>query len=172
VDLGTGTASGNGADTVANIENVDGTSFDDTITGNDAANKLYGGISGINTLVGEAGDDVLIDGFGADTMIGGDGTDTVDYHSAPRGLSIDLRSGSARHDGGDHVDSVENIIGSSFDDRLYGDDGVNVVLGGPGNDTIYGFGGNDTLNGQDGVDFIDGGDGADTCTGEHDFACE
>jgi Ca2+-binding RTX toxin-like protein len=133
---------------------------------------LYGGVAGVNTLVGGDGDDVLIDGFGADTMVGGDGVDTVDYAAAPRGVSIDLRSGSARHDGGDHVDSVENITGSAFNDRLYGNDEANAILGGPGDDTIYGFGGDDSLDGQVGVDFVDGGAGTDTCSGEYEFSCE
>ncbi|MEI9939163.1 MAG: calcium-binding protein [Pseudomonadota bacterium] len=47
------------------MENVVGTDFDDTITGNAAANELVGGL-GDDTLDGAAGDDVLEGGGGAE----------------------------------------------------------------------------------------------------------
>ncbi|MFO7628485.1 MAG: Calx-beta domain-containing protein, partial [Prochlorococcaceae cyanobacterium] len=45
-----------------------------------------------------------------------------------------------------------NRKGTSFDDVLWGDDGVNVIEGGDGNDTITGFGGADVLSGGQGAD--------------------
>jgi len=48
---------------------------------------------------------------------------------------------------------VENVIGTGFDDTLFGNQESNVILGGAGNDNIHPFGG---------VDFVDGGDGVDT----------
>jgi Ca2+-binding RTX toxin-like protein len=53
-------------------------------------------------------------------------------------------------------DSFEhfNVIGSAFNDRLYGDVGDDVLSGGDGNDIINGGGGNDTLIGGDGDDSL------------------
>jgi uncharacterized surface protein with fasciclin (FAS1) repeats len=48
---------------------------------------------------------------------------------------------------------VENIIGTDFDDTLFGNQESNVILGGDGDDAIHPFGG---------VDFVDGGEGTDT----------
>src|SRR5207237_6617976 len=57
-----------------NIENVQGTNYNDRITGNDAANVL-GGWAGNDTLVGGGGNDTLIGGPDADLMTGGAGDD-------------------------------------------------------------------------------------------------
>jgi Ca2+-binding RTX toxin-like protein len=54
-------------DTIKNFENVIGTSFNDSITGDGIANSLFGG----------AGDDTLIGGGGADTLAGGTGNDRL-----------------------------------------------------------------------------------------------
>ncbi len=58
--------------------------------------------------------------------------------------------------------TIEDAIGSSFDDVLAGNAAVNALLGGAGNDLLYGAGGNDVLVGGAGDDRIDGGDGLDT----------
>src|SRR5207253_858198 len=57
---------------------------------------------------------------------------------------------------------VEGVLGSSFDDRVEGNDGDNVIQGLDGNDQIFGAGGNDDLRGGAGADEIHGGDGTDT----------
>jgi Ca2+-binding RTX toxin-like protein len=59
VNLGTGVATGVGADTLVNIENVLGGSGDDTITGSAANNKLDGG-AGADSLIGGAGNDTYV----------------------------------------------------------------------------------------------------------------
>jgi Ca2+-binding RTX toxin-like protein len=72
VDLGTGSATGEGADTLLGFRNVIGSQFGDTLTGNGAA----------NTIRGQVGDDTLNvrDGVaGNDTADGGDGADTCTY---------------------------------------------------------------------------------------------
>jgi len=96
----------------------------------------------------------------------------VSFVDAPNAVTVDLRSGFARFDGGDRLANVENIIGSSFDDTLRGDDNANSILGGDGNDTIEGNGGDDILEGGGGIDIIDGGPGNDTCSGERLVNCE
>jgi Ca2+-binding RTX toxin-like protein len=75
-DLQAGTASGEGADTLAGIENVAAfSSFDDQITGNSSPNVISTN-DGNDTIAGLAGDDVLNGGDGIDSLNGGDGTDT------------------------------------------------------------------------------------------------
>jgi hypothetical protein len=66
------------------IENANGGSGDDTITGNAAANRIDGG-AGDDTLLGGAGDDVFVfaPGFGADRIVDfdadpADGQDRID----------------------------------------------------------------------------------------------
>jgi Ca2+-binding RTX toxin-like protein len=39
--------------------------------------------------------------------------------------------------------SIENAIGSAFNDQIYGDGGANVLEGGAGADSIFGVGGDD-----------------------------
>ncbi|MBL4589953.1 MAG: type I secretion C-terminal target domain-containing protein [Alphaproteobacteria bacterium] len=67
VNLVNGTATGNGSDTLTSIENVEGTSFNDTIrgdgtdnvlNGNDGNDTIFGG-SGNDTINGGAGDDII-----------------------------------------------------------------------------------------------------------------
>jgi Ca2+-binding RTX toxin-like protein len=64
--LTTGTATGDGSDSLFALEIVDGSSFADNLTGG----------PGNDSLVGEAGDDVLDGLAGIDYLKGGDGTDT------------------------------------------------------------------------------------------------
>jgi len=66
---------------------------------------------------------------------------------------------------------IENLIGSNYDDHLYGNEVGNKIEGGTGSDsiegwdgddTLFGGAGNDHLTGGSGNDSIDGGDGNDT----------
>ncbi|NDG39462.1 MAG: hypothetical protein EBY28_08750 [Betaproteobacteria bacterium] len=50
---------------------------------------------------------------------------------------------------------IENLVGGSGNDSLFGNDAANTITGGLGDDTIFGAGGDDTL---------DGGAGSDTVT--------
>ena len=49
-------------------------------------------------------------------------------------------------------DSSENIIGTAYDDIIYGNDGNDTLNGGNGNDTLSGGTGHDSLNGGAGDD--------------------
>ncbi len=71
--LKTGDALG---DTYNGIENLTGSAYDDTLTGNGGANILDGG-AGIDTLSGGNGNDTLTGGAGNDTLLGGNGNDTL-----------------------------------------------------------------------------------------------
>lgn len=72
--LAAGTASGEGNDTLVNIENLSGSPQGDTLTGDDGPNILVG-LGGDDTLAGGPGNDVLLGGAGSDTLDGGNGTD-------------------------------------------------------------------------------------------------
>ena len=168
VNLGTGTVSGGHAagDTLTSIENLRGSRFGDTLTGDGNMNTLEGGA-------------------GADTLDGGNGSDWASYAGSGAAVQVNLASGKGtRGDAkGDTLTNIENLRGSGFDDRLTGDSGDNRIFGGAGNDTLRGGVGNDTLYGgfrerltgsenySDtlyggvGHDALIGGDGADTLEG-------
>ena len=75
--LATGVVSGSSdADTLLNIENLTGSSLNDTLAGNAGRNVLNGG-AGDDSLSGGDGNDTLIGGTGKDTLIGGAGTDLL-----------------------------------------------------------------------------------------------
>ena len=154
-----GTAQG---DTLTSIENVYGSAYDDLLIGNAASNALSGmggddtlkGGGGADVLAGGAGDDLLLGGTGADTLYGGSGIDTVSYAGSSEGVLVLLQYSHATEGDGtvDIFSSIENVIGSSHDDYMEGDDGANVMVGGDGQDALYGMGGADTLIGGDDSD--------------------
>jgi Ca2+-binding RTX toxin-like protein len=103
--------------------------LDDTVTGTDGNDVLDVG----------AGDDVLIGGLGNDVLDGGEGTDTVSYATATGKVIVNLLATTNQATGGagsDVLISIENVIGTSFDDTLQGDAHDNVLDGGLGNDTL------------------------------------
>jgi Ca2+-binding RTX toxin-like protein len=136
------------------VESAVGSSGADVLTGDGNVNVLEGG----------SGNDRLR-GFGnADVLDGGTGTDTVDYsafYSVNRsvGVIVDLAAGDATGDGADSLVGVENVRGSSFDDRIAGNAQANRLRGGGGRDTITGRGGEDVLLGADGADIFAARDG-------------
>ncbi|WP_343714834.1 calcium-binding protein [Inquilinus sp.] len=141
-------------DALTGIENLIGSSFADTLHGDATANRLTGG-SGDDILNGHGGDDTLAGGAGADQLIGQDGVDTADYSTSGAGVTVDLAAGTGVGGDaqGDTLAAIENVIGSSFSDRLYGDAGANALTGGAGDDTLRGGAGADILDGGDGSDF-------------------
>jgi len=66
-----------------NIEDVTGSSFNDTITGNASANRINGG-AGADTINGGDGADTIIGGKGGDVLSGGAGADKFVYTSIHR----------------------------------------------------------------------------------------
>jgi Ca2+-binding RTX toxin-like protein len=61
--------------------------------------------------------------------------------------------------------TIEQLIGSSYADSLYGNEANNTVDGGAGNDSIEGWDGNDLLLGGEGADTLVGGSGNDILDG-------
>lgn len=68
--------SGTDVDRVRNVENVTGSTGNDTITG-DSLNNVLSGFTGNDVLNGGAGNDTLDGGVGTDTLTGGAGNDTL-----------------------------------------------------------------------------------------------
>jgi Ca2+-binding RTX toxin-like protein len=114
-----------------------------------------------------AANDILESGAGADTLDGGDGSDTVSYANSTAGVRVDLGAGTTRGGdaAGDHLTSIENLIGSALRDTLSGDGGDNALAGEDGNDTLNGEDGNDVLSGGAGNDNLSGGAGNDLLDG-------
>ncbi len=173
VNLADGTGSGGDAevDTLANVEHLEGSDHDDTLTGDDNGNRLAGlggadrldGAGGDDSLDGGDGNDVLEGGAGADSLDGGAGSDTAAYRSSSAAVTVNLATGTGNGGDaeGDTFVNIENLESSDHDDILTGDDATNSLLGGAGNDRLEGGNGNDFLEGGAGADSLDGGAGAD-----------
>jgi Ca2+-binding RTX toxin-like protein len=113
------------------------TAGDDLFIG-DAANETVDGLAGNDTLEGGQGDDTLEGGPGNDVIDGGVGRDTASYATAPAGVSVNLFAVGRQDTGGGGADvlvSIENLIGSMFDDNLTGFND-SVLRGGEGDDTL------------------------------------
>ena len=149
VNLASGVNSGGYAqgDVLRSIEQVVGSDFNDTLTGDASANILTAG----------AGDDMLEGGAGADRLDGGAGIDTASYAGATGAVTVSLATGTgtAGDAAGDMLVDIENLTGSAFADRLTGDAGVNVLTGGAGDDVLAGLGGADALDGGTGSNTAD-----------------
>ena len=153
-----------GWDTLVNIENLSGTPFSDTLTGDNGDNWLWGSpatlgdgsISSLNNdfLYGMGGNDLLVVGIGNHTIDGGDDNDTLRFteNGSPEGpVFIDLNlQGSAQDTGQGSwiITNIENLSGGVANDFLTGDDNSNVLAGDNGDDTLNGGGGDDTLLGD------------------------
>jgi len=157
-------------DRLKNIEGLMGTRYGDTLAGDGNSNTLYGadieasgpndddhlyGRGGADGLFGYDGNDILDGGEGADVLDGGAGRDTADYTSSPDAVTVDLSQATVVATGGDaqgdRLVSIENLVGSRFDDNLTGGAGRNDLYGGVGNDTLVG-GAEDSLWGGVGND--------------------
>jgi Ca2+-binding RTX toxin-like protein len=176
-------------DRLTNIENVTGSTYNDTLIGNAVANILLGGL-GNDTLTGDGGDDILDGGDGNDTLNGGTnddillgglgndtliagagnnvldgskGIDTVDYSSHATGLVISLGGGDGANG------EVHEYSGNLNEIFLNGEDlvpkdtlsWIENVNGTNRADVILGSEAANTLLGNGGADIIHGGDGGD-----------
>jgi Ca2+-binding RTX toxin-like protein len=180
VNLTTGVHAGAAAGLViGGIEQVEGTFFNDDITGNAVANRLDGrdgadrltGGGGNDTLVGGSLDDTMAGGAGSDVIFtladgdsvsGGDGRDTLSFDLMSVAATVNLDSGRASS-GFNLVsyDGIEVIILTFANDTVLGGTVDMEVRGRGGNDSIATGSGNSTLAGGTGNDILDGGTGAD-----------
>ena len=101
-----------------------------------------------DTLLGGNGDDTLIGADGSNYLDGGAGNDTASYATAKAGVVVDLSQTGYQNTQGAGLDklvSIDNLIGSDFNDTLKGNDQDNILHGGLGDDTLTGGGGSDTF---------------------------
>lgn len=134
VDLSLGTATGEGADTLVNIQNVTGSAFKDTIIGNAAANILQGG-GGNDTIQGGDGNDTIRGGDGNDIITGGVGTDTAFGEGGNDTLNWDSADSFDGGTGFDTVDASQNST-DTIDLRGAGFKNVERILTGSGKDVV------------------------------------
>ena len=145
-------------DILEDIENLNGSAYNDSLIGN----------AGANTLAGLNGNDALEGGGGADTLNGGNGVDAATYVFSGAGVVVSLVTGTGGggEAEGDVLIGIEDIYGSRlYRDVLVGDENTNHLHGLGGDDSLYGRGGNDFLYGLQGHDVLDGGSGADRMYG-------
>jgi Ca2+-binding RTX toxin-like protein len=140
-------------DRLFSVENVGGSRFADTLTGDAGANVLSG-MAGDDALIGGDGNDVLRGGAGADYLNGGAGGDTASYYTGTAGVAVNLAAGtgSGGEAQGDILTGIETLSGSQGNDSLVGNTVANVLQGWNGNDVLTGAGGKDTLTGGAGAD--------------------
>jgi Ca2+-binding RTX toxin-like protein len=194
------TSTGINAQGGSGLDTLVGGSGNDTLLGEGENDQLLGGV-GDDILIGGSGEDLLegggnndhLDGgIGSDTLRGGAGDDTLDggagdtagsidhvqYLDAPCGVTVNLAVAIAqvtRCGGVDTIRNIEGAYGSSWDDRLTGNDAKNylhgqngwdTILGGGGNDELYGEEGDDRLLGEAGDDYLYGQGGNDSLFGD------
>ena len=143
--------------TGAGDDEISGGEGDDVIYGGDGNDIIDGG-SGTNQLSGEEGDDIFIAGSGVDIIDGGNGFDTISYANSSEAININLSNneisgGDAEND---TITSIENVIGSNFDDEIIGNSESNILNGKIGNDILQGGLGSDiyVYNANSGTDII------------------
>ena len=181
INLDGNTASGGHAegDVIANFERVNGSRFDDQLTGDNENNRLVGR-QGNDVLQGLAGDDSLRGGAGDDEIDGGDGTGDrfqeiadVDFVAADGSLTgfgndtfsnieiLQLFGGGSGNtqDATSLTETRAFLYGRGGDDQLIGGAAHDRLQGDDGNDTLAGNAGDDLLRGGYGDDVFDGGDG-------------
>jgi Ca2+-binding RTX toxin-like protein len=165
-DLGAGTATGQGSDTLTNIDNLLGSTQADTLTGDDQDNMING-LQGADSLDGGTG-----------------GVDTASFAGLAQGVDANLATDSATTIGPGEIDTLanfDNLSGTNHDDFLTGDGGPNVFDGGLGGIDTVRFSGvsqgvtaslvSNTATGQgsdsfSGIENLTGSDQADTLTGD------
>lgn len=153
-----GNIGGSSATTIIkNVENVAGTQYKDSISGDTADNLLIGGYDHSATAV-TANDDTITGGSGADTIVGDMMIDTV--------LATPLYAGNDVLGGGNDNDTIYGDaapILSNTEVEVAADQSVEYIRNTDDDSTLATiYGGNDTLKGGGGDDYLNGGSGWDT----------
>lgn len=140
---------------------AEGFAGNDIMRGGAGDDTLKGGF-GNDRLAGGDGDDTLFMGVGDDLMMGGAGADTL-WHSASTAIRVDLAVTKAQATGAgrDTIVGIENVVGGTGNDRIFGNHLGNYLEGRGGADRLEGRGGDDWLAGGAGRDTLTGGVGED-----------
>jgi Ca2+-binding RTX toxin-like protein len=180
VNLALGTATGDGDDQLTSIENVRGSAFADSLTGNGEANDFQAR-AGNDTVSAGGGDDTVHGGQGDDSIDGGTGQDMARFTGVRADYVVTADASgvftvvdkTAGRDGTDTLVSVERLqfadvtlaASAALGQSLTGTSGNDTLAGGEGQDSIFGLGGNDSLLGGPGNDLVEGGGGDDSLIG-------
>ncbi|ESQ93263.1 hypothetical protein ABAC460_00760 [Asticcacaulis sp. AC460] len=105
---------------------------DDQLWGGDGNDTLTGGAD--SQLQGGDGDDMLFATASSVAAYGGNGVDTLSYAKATQGIQRGV---------GEYFE-LEHLVGSAFNDTLFGNDANNLLDGGKGKDALSGGAGDDT----------------------------
>ncbi len=144
-------------DVLVDIENLEGSLFDDTLSGDHNDNALYGnagndrlsGRGGDDELYGGTGNDILDGGRGHNLIDGGEGIDLISFQSQWYGVHVNLADSTITlpwNKGSYDLVSIEGVVGSDRRDTLIGNDDSNIIEGAGGRDVITGNGGENTLS--------------------------
>jgi serralysin len=141
----------------ANLENLTGEGFNQTLVGNGLANIITGGV-GNDTLNGVGGADTMAGGIGDDAYFVDNAGDTV---IEVAGNGTDQVWSSLSYTLGAHVEalvltggSAISGTGNGLDNVLLGNGAANALRGGGGADLLFGDAGRDTLTGGSGADLF------------------
>ena len=152
VNLTSGTALGDGSDTLINIENVLTGAGNDIITGGAGNNILNGGSGNDTYCIGNA--------WGIDTILDSSGNDTLTFVGIGVDLTFNLAASivsSGAHNVNFSAAVIETLLGGDANDTFQ----INGAISG----NLYAGIGNDSFVFQDGATLnglIDGGAGSDT----------
>ena len=154
-------------DSYSGVDNITGSDFADRLYGDNDANMLIGG-DGNDALFGRNGDDIFVGGQGRDIFSGGNGFDTVDYSVEAGAVTVDMMEliVASQAAEGDRLYSIESVMGTDFNDRIFGNNDDNLIDGGSGNDSLFGRNGADTIHGGQGDDLISAGAHNDIINGD------
>ncbi|MDQ3962712.1 MAG: hypothetical protein M3277_02195 [Actinomycetota bacterium] len=170
--LADGAATGEGTDRFRNLDELMGSSHDDTLTGDLGDPEAFAGLyghAGDDTLIGGAESNFLWGGPGDDDIDGGDGFDFLDHVHLNRlvglpsdAVTVNLVTGTVAGQGTDTIRNVEGADGTPGDDSFIGNDEANEFTQMfEGDDTVDAGAGDDLVDGGDGTDDLDGGEGQD-----------
>jgi Ca2+-binding RTX toxin-like protein len=176
VDLWTQTYDGEAADdTLASIENLTGSAYDDVLRTLGTASVIDGG-AGADTMEGRAGNDIYYVDNSGDLVIeiAGGGIDEVRIRNLASytlpGFVEKLTNTTNYMFTGTGNGLANELNGGTTTDHLSGAGGNDTLNGGDGDDELHGDGEHDILNGGSGSDLMYGGEGNDTyfvdCVGD------
>ncbi len=178
-----------GSDTLTSIENVTGTTNNDSFIGNAQANT-FDGLGGNDTFNYSTSSSLTENN---DTFMGGDGIDTVDFSSLAiptgtrpsnqvvtdtilgntvtttlldfnqNGIAVNLSNPDAS--GNSSVSVLSNTLALNGIEEIIGTGNGDILIGDTSSNTLIGNNGNDYLLGLSGSDSLSGGAGNDTLSG-------
>jgi Ca2+-binding RTX toxin-like protein len=142
---------GSGSDTLIGFENLAGSNYADTLTGNASANVLDG-LGGADTLKGGTGNDIYVVDNAGDIVVEntGEGADMV-ISSVPHVLSANVETLSLT--GTAAINGTGNALANTITGNL--NSAANVLIGGAGNDTYQVDSGDTVVEvAGDGIDLV------------------